>query len=190
MKIKSKILSLILTLVMVFTLSAIPASAVSADTSTMIDTSSLPSISLSDLERGIDVVIVKDGSSLKAVTQEQRKSIKRAVIDFGTFHVGIVKDSSTKAHLYWSATGTQITNVSGTIYCSNTSILKPKSYFSGRIDEYKHLNGRYNKANGSTKSFSIPKNTKKVKVGWKNVYITTIAGGKAYLGNASSTVKL
>jgi len=127
---------------------------------------------------------------IKAVTQEQRKSIKRAVIDFGTFHVGIVKDSSTKAHLYWSATGTQITNVSGTIYCSNTSILKPKSYFSGRIDEYKDLNGRYNKANGSTKSFSIPKNTKKVKVGWKNVYITTIAGGKAYLGNASSTVKL
>jgi len=28
---------------------------------------------------------------IKAVTQEQRKSIKRAVIDFGTFHVGIPK---------------------------------------------------------------------------------------------------
>ena len=187
MKIKSKIFSLILTLVMMFALSAMP---VSADTSSKIDSSSLPSITLSELENGIDVIIVKDGSSLKAVTQEQRKALKNSVIDFGTFHVGIVKNSSTKAHLYWKATGTQITYVSGTIYCKNTSILKPKSYYSGSIDEYKDLNGRYNKANGTTDSFKIPKSAKKVKVGWKNVYITTIAGGKAYLGNASSTVKL
>ena len=146
-------------------------------------------VSFSRLEKGMDIIIIKNGDKLDAITPSQRIILKK-VIDIGTFHVGVVRDSKTKAHLYWSATGTQITKVTGKIYCKNTSIIKPKNYYSSKITEYKDLKGRYNLASGSTDSFKIPKSTKKVKVGWKNVYITTVVGGKAYLGDASASVKI
>jgi hypothetical protein len=59
--------------------------------------------------------IIKESSAFKAVTSEQRKSLKNSVTPTLTFHVGIVRESNTKAHLYWNANGTQLTNVSRTI---------------------------------------------------------------------------
>lgn len=58
------------------------------------------------------------------------------------------------------------------------------------IDGYSDLSGRYNYASGITEDFDIPSNVEKVKVGWKNAYVTTVKDGKLSMAAASQTVTL
>ena len=141
-------------------------------------------------EDGVDIYIVQDGDEYKVVTKEQRDSLRSTTIDVGTFHVGIVRDSQTTAHLYWTATGTQLTYVAGRIFCKKTSLYVPQTYYADYIDTYYDLNGQYNSAYGSTPSFSVPSDTISVRVGWKNVTIATVQGGTIALPNAASTVSI
>lgn len=98
--------------------------------------------------------------------------------------------STQSAHLHWNATGEQLTRVQARVFCKPTSIFATNYYYNDDIDGYSDLSGRYNYASGITEDFDIPSNVEKVKVGWKNAYVTTVKDGKLSMAAASQTVTL
>jgi hypothetical protein len=143
-----------------------------------------------DSDCGIDLYLVKLDDEYRIVSQTQREKYGASARSIGVFHVGVVRDSATTAHLYWTATGNQLTYVSAKIYCVKSSKLSPQTYYSGYIERYPDLNGTTGIAGGATNSFSVPSKTTKVKVGWKNAVIITVQDGPIHLPNSSCAVEL
>lgn len=162
--------------------------------------------SLEDLQDGITFVISKNedgGFVVRQILVEDAVAQNEEAVPFDVeaipyytpgdtaFHCGLTHlwDNGV-AYLHWEAHGDQLTNVKAKVYCKDTSILFPKSYFNDYINEYDDLDGMYDNAYGQTEFFSIPDDVEKVKVGWSNVYITTVKDGKMSVPDASQTVKL
>lgn len=155
-------------------------------------------LSIQDLKNGVTVVIEDNGSegyvarqlsSEETTAIENGKSLERKIV--ATFHCGITYHKSTQsAHLHWNATGEQLTRVQARVFCKPTSIFATNYCYNDDIDGYSDLSGRYNYASGITEDFDIPSNVEKVKVGWKNAYVTTVKDGKLSMAAASQTVTL
>lgn len=108
-----------------------------------------------------------------------------------TFHVGLTRMESQKAYLYWTANvyppaATGLKNVTGGIYCQNTSVLSPATYCSTTI-KCPYLNGTTYLAQGSTGTFGLPATTTAFRVGYTNLNLRTI-NKDYYFGNGSSIV--
>lgn len=108
-----------------------------------------------------------------------------------TFHVGLTRMESQKAYLYWTANvcppaATGLKNVTGGIYCQNTSVLSPVTYYSTSI-KCPYLNGTTYLAQGSTGTFGLPITTTTFRVGYTNLNLRTI-NKDYYFGNGSSIV--
>lgn len=150
-------------------------------------------LSVAELEEGVTIALCQDLNGtmqLKKISSDNNDvMINRATVQ-ATFHVGITRTSSTSAYLHWNATGNQLTKVEAKVFCKSTSLLSPKYYFNNYISGYNDLSGRYNQANGVTSNFSIPSNTKKVRVGWSNAYVTTVTQGKMSMASASQAVSI
>lgn len=192
----SKIGSIFLAIIMVVSISTV---SFAADNDAIIDgnnSSYQIELSMDELEQGVTFALIKQADgSLKLEKVNNVSNFKmdipetKATIQ-ATFHVGVKRTSSTSAYLHWNATGYQLTKVEANVFCESTSILFPKSYFNGKISGYNDLSGRYNTANGTTKSFTIPSDTEKVRIGWKSAYVTTVTQGKMSMASASQAVSI
>lgn len=154
-------------------------------------------MSIDDLQNGVTVIIedTGDGNYLaRQLSPEEAFALESGRISIkveATFHCGLKYDKNThKGYLHWTATGDKLTRVQANVFCRETTILFPESFFDGDIDGYSDLRGQYNSAYGATGSFEIPSNIKKVKVGWDNAYVTTLEDGKMSMSNASETITL
>lgn len=174
-----KLFSLIFALVLALSLSVgVYAAPVQTDELPLDDFSI--NVSVDDLQDGITVVIEEDENgncTVRQISSEEAMALENNPSPriLGTFHCGLEYNSSTsQGHIHWKATGDRLTRVQATVYCKNTSVLYPETYFDEDIDGYTDLSGRYNDAHGSTDNFNIPRDVDFVSVGWSSATVSTV----------------
>lgn len=176
---KKKLISLLLVLALVVGICpAALAEEISAIDYTTIE------VSIEDLQDGVTIVFEDSGNGdyvARQLSSEEVNAFTNGGVeprDTVTFHCGLSYNKGThRGQIHWTATGNQLTRVQAEVFCRDTSILFHKYYFSGDIDGYSDLSGRYDIANGVTSTFDIPSDVEKVQVGWKNAYVTTVTHG-------------
>ncbi len=144
-------------------------------------------VSIEELKTGIDIIAYCTSDGKINIIKSNDKTLYASTLDVkATFSVSLTKMESSKAILSWNAKTPQLKNVTGTIYCKDTSILFPKTYCSSRIS-CPYLNGTEGRANGSAAPFTVSNKTAKYKVGYSGVNLRTITKNY-YFGNGSSIV--
>ncbi|WP_283609540.1 hypothetical protein [Faecalispora anaeroviscerum] len=199
-----KIFSLLLATLVVSLSFSFPVSAKNTESESKVNTQAINNIELefdvNELSSKVIKVVIEKDSNGNYITRkvtgseadlsrtiETQKQKSKIVAEF---HVGLSCGPTRLSNLYWEAKGNQLTRVSADGYCKSTSILNPEAYFNGSLQGYSDLSGRYNRAGGTSANFTIPKGITKVKVGWKNAYITTVEDGKMSVANNSKLVSL
>lgn len=103
----------------------------------------------------------------------------------GLMHVGIEMVGS-QYRLYYYVTGTSIYSVKGYMQCKSAALFSSKMYFSQYIN---HSSIGLPRLEGESQTFSLPSGTSKVKVGWSDVTIKD-ADGTANIADKFATVNV
>lgn len=144
-------------------------------------------VSSEELQKGVDLIAyyTNNGDINIVKADEIASSISASSIE-ATFSVYLTKVGSSQAILSWTAVASQLKNVSGSIYCKNTSALSPKTYCSSFI-HCPYLDGTEGRASEATSSFTVPFAKTTYKVGYTGVNLRTITRNY-YFGSGYSVV--
>lgn len=188
MKKYKSVISILLTLSLFFCLST---TCFASETSVPICNSEI-NLSVDELNEGVDLSVVSfDDGSISIIKSNELRNNINLLSDTeieATFHVGLTRVQTSKGILYWKATMYQIKNVTGTIYCKNASFLSFDEYCSSNII-CPRLDGTTNIAQNSTPTFTIPSSTTTFKVGFSNLYLSSITKTISFGSGSSNTTK-
>lgn len=149
-------------------------------------------ISLDEIdEEGFDVVLYYDDTIQSvSVYEGDFSNIPAEVADnsIGTFHLGLTFNMYVGHYnLYWQINLEQLTYMSAEVYCKDTAVFFPETFFEQSVTQ--RFDGSSSLGYGYTSYFDISSSYDTVKVGWKNCQLSSITD-TYYIGNASQTVKL
>ena len=181
MKIINKITAIVLSIILIYSCSTTYFAYEINDNTTEIE------FSIEELESGIDIIAYYTSDGKVNIVKSTDKTPYASNSDVeAVFSVSLTKAESSKAILSWNAVATALKNVTGTIYCKDTSILLPHTYCSSTIS-CPYLDGTEGRANAGTAPFTVSNKSAKYRVGYSNINLRAISKDY-YFGNGSSVV--
>ena len=145
---------------------------------------------------GMTIVLIKneDGTFEQRVCYDtdfesipQPMAAADGELEWASFHLGFNDWNDDTGRLYFTiAADEPMSKVTGNAYVKSTSFLRPKTFYSDSFD--KKLNGSMNTSR-TLKDNVDTGDVEKVRVGFSNVVLVTIADEKGYFSNTSQVVE-